>query len=291
MGESNLIKIVSETTEKLFKKLSGGKVKFRSKIIDNVMVFLGAAGGVGTTTIINNIAYTLTLKEISVLIIDLDILRPAQHNFLKLQPALNKKDLVSFILGRSTLGESIDTIDNISLLTAHNRSLIDLVNCDNELCAENFEEGMQRLRELYDVILIDCPYQLNHEIINHTLYKADSIFIVWDENVTCINNIERIKRDLKLTGIGAFNRLKVIMNKRTEIHYPESVFEKLKIELLTTLPYETAIIESGILGQIFCKDGASKSNTATLFVNKIEKLAEKILEIGGYRAEWTPKGS
>lgn len=287
----NIGQIIANNTDNLLKELAGSKGKYKPKVIDNVMVFLGAAGGVGTSTLVANLAYTLSTKGLTVLIIDLNIMYPVQHNFFRIKQRIDKADLVSFLLGRNSIGESIDnTAGNISLMVAHNRTLIDSINCDSEICSKNMEEGLDRLRELFDVILIDCPMDLQHDVVNTVLYKADSIYLVWDENIACIGNTERLRRNMTLSGIEAYNKVRAVMNKRTNIYYSTVPFKKLGIELLAVFPFEKAILECGLNGEIFCKSGASRAETASIFVKEMEKLADKVLEIGGY-TEWTQKDS
>lgn len=280
--DANIGKIIESTVSNLMKEISGGKVRHKSRVMDNLIAFVGAAGGAGTSTIVANLAYTLNERGLTVLILDLNILYPVQHVFFRLKQGIDKKDLVSFLLGRSALGESIDSVGDISIMMAHNRNIMDYINCDNETCSKNLDAGIERLRELFDVILVDCPLNIHHDVINTVMYKADSIYVVWDENVACIGNMEKLRRNFSLSGIEAYSKVRVVMNKRTNVYYSTAPFKTLKVDLVSTFPFEKAVIESGLNGEVFCQSGASKSETADVFAKEMNKLADKVLEIGGY---------
>lgn len=281
--EKNIGKIISDATDRAIKSLSGQDLKISTRVIDNVVAFIGAAGGVGTSTLVANLAYTLTKKKMRVLVIDLNVMYPIQHCLFGIKQEIERKDLVSFLMGKNDLGESIININtNLAILYANNRYLMDHINCDNANTSNNLVETIDRIKHLFDMIIIDCPRQIEFDIINSLLYICDTIYSVWDENIACVANMERLRKNMLTCGVESYAKTKVIMNKKTDIHYTNYVFEQLKLDLVGVLPYDQAIVESGLNGHIFCEKGASMSKTAAEYVNKMDKLADKILEIGGY---------
>ena len=86
-----------------------------------------------------------------------------------------------------------------------------------------------------------------------------------------------------MCGIESTYKLRVIFNKKTKVHYTKYIFDQLDVDLIGTLPFDIAIIESSLAGEIFIDKGSSLSKTATAFANEIGNITDKILEIGGYK--------
>lgn len=279
----NINKIVGETTNKLIHDFSGSNFgKFGTKVADNVLAFIGGAGGTGTSTTLANVAYMMAKKGLTVLVIDLNIMYPIQHCYFGIKQEIDRKDLVTFLMGKNPIGESIITKDNFSIMYPNNRYMMDYINCDNKQASQTLTDAINSVRRLFDVILIDCPRTIEFDVINCVLYNCDTIYSVWDENIACISNIDRFKKNLQLSGVETSNKLKVIFNKKTDIYYTKYVFESLGLDVIATLPFDTAIIESGLKGEIFCEKGASISKNAATYVNALESLTDEILKRGGY---------
>lgn len=281
--KKNIGQIAELQASKIIADFSGKSNKNSVKIIDNVIAFIGAAGGTGTSTVVANLAYSIAKKGMTVLVVDLNIQYPVQHCLLGFKQEIEKKDLVSFLLGKNHLGESIETKDNMSLMFANNRYLMDQINCDTPVCAKNLTETLDRVRPMFDIIIIDCPRSMEFDIVNSVLYSCDTIYSVWDEGISCIANIDRMRKNMQVSGIEAYSKMKVVFNKKTNIHYTKYVFDQLGLKVVETLPFDTALIESGLKGEVFCEKGASMSRNAAAFSNSMGSLADKVLEIGGYK--------
>ena len=117
---------------------------------------------------------------------------------------------------------------------------------------------------------------------NVMLYACDTIYMVWDESINSIVNTEKLRRNMALSGIDSFVKMKVVLNKRTSIHFTEYPISKLNLELIEVLPFDIDIIDNSLKGRIFCEKGSSASKNAIIFAEKIEALTDKVLKIGGY---------
>lgn len=274
--------IASGAASQLIKELSGVTEKnFNERIPDNVIAFTGAAGGVGASTITANIGYILAQRGYKVLIVDLNMLMPIQHTLFNAKQAEKGKDFTGFLLSRNILGDAITvTSSGVSLLYSVNSTLADSIRCESESAVKNFEELVKDLRLLYDIVLLDCPMRIDNTICNMGFYLADHVYIVWDESISCISNMDRIKKNMALTGIDLNNKLKVILNKRTSINYSNYPFEALKLKLIGILPFETRIIEAGLSAEIFCEKAAGGRNSAE-FIALLEQIATTITIDGG----------
>lgn len=275
--------IANETINAIILKLGGGgEDKKRRRVIDNFVAFMGAAGGVGTSTIVANVAQALSNRGMQVLVVDTNVQYPVMQTFFNIRQELEKKDIVSFVMGKNVIGESIEQCGKVSVMCANNRTLVDAANCDTAKGSENLFNALESVRELFDVILFDCGTNLGFDIVNTALFKADAVYLVWDEGISSIANTDRIRRNMYLTGIEANNKVRVVLNKRTNVHYSKYPIKELGLDLVSVLPFDTAIIESGLRGEIFITQGQSLSRNAIAFASGIGALAGKVLEVGGF---------
>ena len=279
----NIGKLTSDKAVDLIKTLSGGEVKYTKKIVDNVIVFTGASGGTGVSTILSNVAYLAAEKGLKVLVIDLNVMYPVQHIYFGGNKTdIERADLVGYLLGKNSFGDAIETNGNVSLLYAHNRTLLDWINIEADSAVANFNEALHKARALFDLVLIDCPMSIEHTVCNMVFYHCDSIYLVWDEGISSITNTEKIRRNMATSGIDAYTKMKVILNKRTSIQYNRYPFQKLNIALVQILPFEPDIIYSSLRSEVFCNKGASKSKNANIFYNSLIELTDTVLKNGGY---------
>mgnify|MGYP001152578922 CR=1 FL=1 len=280
----NLAKATSDRAVDVIKELSGKGNSSGSKLVDNVVVFTNASGGTGASTLASNVAFLATQKGIKVLLIDLNIMCPIQHTYLNIKQEIDKPDLVSFLLGKNQLSDSIDTSNTVNLLFANNRTLSDEINCNNRVAIENFSNLISKVRQYYDLVVIDCPMRVDCMLQNVMLYLCDSIYIVWDESINSIVNTEKLRRNMALSGIDSFTKMRVVLNKRTSLHFSDYPLKKLNLELVEILPFSIDVIDNSLRGRIFCDKAATSAKNAVEFARKADSLTDKILKIGGYIA-------
>lgn len=278
----NLVKATSDKATEVIKELSGKSYGTSRKMVDNLVVFTNAAGGTGASTLATNVAYEAFSKGLKVLLVDLNIMCPVQHSYLNIVQSIKKPDLVSYLLGEDSLSNAIDTSNAINLLFANNRTLNDAINCCDSTAIENFKEMLSRVRQYYDLILVDCPMRIDDMLINTMLYECDALYMVWDEGISSLINTEKLRKNMALSGIEAFTKTRVILNKRTKVHFSPVALERLNLELVEVLPFDTDIIDNSLRGRIFCEKGSTVSKNAIEFAVKVRKLTDKVLKIGGY---------
>lgn len=279
----NLAKATSDKAADVIKELSGKGTASKTKLVDNLIMFTNASGGAGASTIAHNVAYTATKKGIKTILIDLNIMCPVQHTYLGVkQEVTEKDDLVSYLLGKASLSDCIDKTHAVNLLYANNRTLADLINCNSKASIANFEAMIDKLRQFYDLVIMDCPMRIDSMLENVAIYNADTIYTVWDEGIGSMINTEKLRRNMALSGIDSFVKMKIVLNKRTSIHFSNYPLSKLNLELIEVLPFDIDIIDNSLKGRIFCENGSSNSDNALIFASKIESLTDKVLKISGY---------
>lgn len=285
----NLTSVIKEGKKNLSVELSGRNLGREHVIIDHIFSFIGLAGGVGTSTLLANTAAMLKKDGFSVLIIDTNILYPIQHSFFKIKQDAeinDPKDLCAHLSGTCELGEAIRYTHNnqIGVMVANNRGFIDLVDLDTKEASRNLDLCLDKLRSLFDFILIDCSNSIQNELVNTALFKSDSIIAVMDENIECLSNYNRMTTAMGSCGI-EFGRIQVVFNKKTSIYYNSSIIDQFGISLLNILPFDLGVIESGLRGEIFCERGESTARTASVFVERIKELSKSIQDMGGTHKE------
>lgn len=280
-NSENISKVTTDKANSIIKELSGANINKKKKIIDNLVLFTGASGGTGVSTLVANIGYALAKKGLHVLVIDLNILFPSQYNYLGIKQSLEENDLLSFLFGECSVGECIKQSADMDLVYANNRSIPDLINASNNQSLQNFSIFLKKVRNLYDIILIDCPMRIDDMLCNNAMYYADSIYCVWDEGLSSIANTERVRRALALTGVDSYTKMRAILNKRTAIRYNTLPMDKMNLELIGILPFSSDVIDSSLGAQIFCDKGKATSDNGIEFAKKIVEIADKVAKIGG----------
>jgi len=281
-GSENIVDLASERATDIIRTLAGRGTSKGKKLADNLVVFTNASGGTGVSTLVSNVAYTAIGKGIKTCVVDLNILCPMQPVLFGLDRENVKDDLVSYLLGKSSLSDAIDISKPVNLIYANDKLLLDKLYCNEKTSIENLNQMFIKLRSFYDIVLIDCPMNIDSMIENVALYACDTIYVVWDESLASMINTERLRRSLAMSGIDSFIKLKIILNKRTNVHYTSYPIEKMNIELTEILPFDIDIIDSQLKGQIFCEKGVSNKPNAIKFAQKVDRLTDKILQNGGY---------
>lgn len=282
--KANLAKVTSEKASELVGELSGKKYTQGKQLIDNVIMFTNVAGGTGASTVASNVAYAISTIGLNVLLIDMNIMFPVQHTALGIDQELDKKDLVSCLNGTGTIAECIESKSKVHLLFANNRQLNDEIACNDKLPVENFSKMISTLRNYYDVVIIDSPMNVNSLLVNQAMFEADSIYTVWDEGSASVINTEKVRRNLGLTGIDAYTKMRIILNKRTNVQISKGAINRLNLELIGILPFSVDVIDNSLRGRIFCDKGVATSQNGKDFASGIDMISTKILKIGGYNA-------
>ena len=156
---------------------------------------------------------------------------------------MTRPDLTGYLLGKNDLKKAIINDGNFSILFSNNRTLMDSINCEDDSAIANFTNMLDTLRKMYDIILVDCPNDIDHTLINTAIYSCDHVYMVWDEGLPSILNTEKVRRALAYTGVDSYTKMSVILNKRTDVTYSNFPFKRLNIELDQILPFDPSVVE------------------------------------------------
>jgi pilus assembly protein CpaE len=177
------------------------------------LVFFGAKGGAGTTTVAVNCSVELArLSKRSTIIVDL-------------KPGLGE---VGLFLGVRPRFSIIDAIDNLhrldreflrELVTKHKSGLDILAGSelfDRPGAADGgaIEELLRLLARQYDYIVVDAGTQINSCSVA-ALYAADTMFLVANPDVPSVRNAQRLLDRVRQLG-ACGERVRFLLNRAAE---------------------------------------------------------------------------
>jgi pilus assembly protein CpaE len=177
------------------------------------LVFFGAKGGAGTTTIAVNCGVELArLSKKSTVILDLKAGLGEVSLFLGVRPRFSVLDAIDNLhrLDREFLRE---------LVVKHKSGLEILAGSDNfdrpaAADAAALEELLRLLARQYEYILVDAGSQINSCTVA-ALYTADQMFLVANPDVPSVRNAQRLLDRVRQLG-AAGERVRVLLNRAAE---------------------------------------------------------------------------
>jgi pilus assembly protein CpaE len=179
----------------------------------SMLVFLGAKGGVGTTTLAVNTA------------VDLARLGGAPSLVVDLKPGLGEVALFLGMRCRYTLFDALENLhrldgDFLRELLARHKSGLDVLGGSEQFDRPGhqdsaaIEEVIRLLSRQYDHIVIDAGTQLTAASMA-TLYAADVICLVANPDVASVRNAQRLLDRLRQLG-PCGDRVRVLLNRAAE---------------------------------------------------------------------------
>jgi pilus assembly protein CpaE len=177
------------------------------------LVFFGAKGGAGTTTLAVNCGVELArLSKRSTIIVDL-------------KPGLGEVSLFCGVRPRFSVLDAIDNLHRLDreffreLVVKHKSGLEILAGSDHfdrpgAADAGPVEELLRLLTRQYDYIVVDCGSQINSCTVS-ALYTADQIFLVGNPDVPSVRNAQRLLDRVRQLG-ACGERVRVLLNRAAE---------------------------------------------------------------------------
>lgn len=184
-----------------------------ARLPSSTMVFFGAKGGSGTTTVSVNSAVELArVTKRPTIIVDL-------------KPCLGE---VALFLGVRPRYSVIDAIENLHRLdrdflkelVAKHKSGLEMLAASEQFDRPNandagaVEELFRVLAKTYDYILVDAGNAINSCTLA-ALYAADTIFFVTNPDVPSIRNAQRLVDRVRQLGAGG-ERVRILLNRASE---------------------------------------------------------------------------
>ncbi len=148
-----------------------------------VLVFSSANPREGKTTVVSNLAIALAEVNQRVVLIDADLRRPCVHEIFSLKNDIGLSDILRYpkSLNGDPLGAYVQqtSVPNLSVITSGRGGAI-----PNLIYSNRFPELVERLREDYDMVLIDTPPMLQMSDARVMGRHADAVLLVVRAHVT-----------------------------------------------------------------------------------------------------------
>ncbi len=177
------------------------------------IVFFGAQGGAGTTTIAVNCA------------VELARLTKRQSIIVDLKPCLGEVALFLGVRPRYTVIDAIENLhrldrDFLRELVSRHKSGLEILAASEQFDRPNaqdagaVEELFRVLARSHDFIVVDAGNAISSCTLA-ALYAADTIFLVTNPDVPSVRNAQRLVDRVRQLGAGA-ERVRVLLNREAE---------------------------------------------------------------------------
>ncbi|MHB1798854.1 MAG: septum site-determining protein MinD [Vulcanimicrobiaceae bacterium] len=229
------------------------------------IVLTSGKGGVGKTTTTANLGAALAKRGKRVILVDADI---GLRN-LDLVLGLEKRivfDLVEVVEGRCQVRQALikdKRFESLSILPAAQTRDKDAVT------EEQMAGVIDRLADLADYVLIDCPAGIERGFRNAIAGATEAIVVTTPE-VSAIRDADRVIGKLAQQGMPMrliVNRIRPEMVRSGDMLSVDDVCEILSAELLGIIPDDEEVIDTTNRGEPVVLDDA----------NRLKPIYEKIV--------------
>ena len=214
--------------------------------LGRVYTFLGAKGGVGTTTLAVNFASVLAQRKQQAVLVDLDAIGNDCAMQLGAQPQYTLQE-VGENLARmdQALFEGFVTRDRLGFFVV---GPPDDLEQRGYLSDEMFREFGTFLVEKYESVIVDAGRFINDDVVLAALQASSSIFLVITQEFPTIRNAQRYIAFLMRMGFNQ-DQIKVIVNqytKKPSSHFAtlEQIQQTLNQAVFYGVPPTTAVLSS-----------------------------------------------
>lgn len=263
--------------------LSGGKgLKVSEQLLyDKVVGVKGIVPGVGTSTVVQNLAIALTENtNCTVCVVDMNCLYPTQYHLLVKseddKPIKGKKDIFEY---SGEISEMVVPTEyrGVYLIGYHNRGVVDMMGAKDN--AQTLNSFIDNLKSYFDIILLDLSYELT--VMNtYASIKCNKIIQVADQSLKCVINSQKAVNTMGTLGIPFAKANKVFLNKIAPDLVTDTggLFKEMGFEILAEAHFSLDILKAGVSGKRVYYN--SKTNEGYQEFNEgIEKLVDYIMGV------------
>ena len=235
-----------------------------------VIVITSGKGGVGKTTTTANVGAAMALRGKKVVLVDTDI---GLRNLDVVMGLENRivYDIVDVVEEKCKLRQALikdKRFDELFLLPAAQTRDKSAVN------EEQMKELVEKLKEEFDYILIDCPAGIEQGFKN-AIAGANRGIVVTTAEISAIRDADRIIGLLEASEIKnpelVINRLRPNMVRKGEMMEVDDIVDLLSIDLIGVVPDDEFIITQTNKGEPVVTNNKAPSGKAYI------EIARRIL--------------
>ena len=212
-------------------------------------IIASGKGGVGKSTITACVGLSMAREGRRVCIVDGDVGLRDQDALLGLENRI-VFDLLDVAEGRCRLEQALISPEEESRLTLLPASQFARAK---ELRPGAFRRILVRLKQLYDVVLIDCPAGIERSLRGLINEAIDECVIICTPDDVCLRNAERAASVLEKKGLPRpriiVNRLDDALIRGGEMYSAATVAATLDLELLGEVPDDSYVYRATLTHQ------------------------------------------
>ena len=202
LTEEELKKLPPDIQEKLAPLLSGN-VK-NAKVVN----FIGAKGGVGTTTLAVNVALGLSELKKKTALVDMNPLFGEVPLFLNVESHFDWGEI-------SENSSRLDSTYLMGVLTKHG-SGVHILPCPERyngyVSSGLVEKLLSQMKKLFDYVVVDSGRQLDDSIVD-VIKKSDTIFLVTNLTLPCLINVKKLLFTIQNLGYNQ-DQVRIIVTQK-----------------------------------------------------------------------------
>jgi len=182
----------AESFQKVLINLDYANIDKKIKVIE----FTSTLASEGKSTFISNLSYLMGQKNKKVILLDLDLRKPKGHRIFN---SANKDGLTDYLSGKipfETLVKHSDQL-GIDYIVAGEKTTAIV----NVLEAQKLHDLIQKLREVYDYILLDAPPVIAVSDALYIAKLADGVIFVVAQNVAKKTLVKEAIQTLKHNNV------------------------------------------------------------------------------------------
>jgi cellulose biosynthesis protein BcsQ len=256
-------------------------------LFDKIIGFRGIVPGVGTSTIVQNVAYALSeTTNFAVCVLDTAFMYSTQYPMLVSGAEGKRKDFLDFSGDLSAIITETD-LRNVYLLSLSGRTVVDMMSSkDSELTVNNL---IGALKTKFDIILVDLSYEFTNITIQ-TAIKCNKIVNVADQSLKCIYNMRKSLNTMATLAIPLAKANKVVFNKVIPdvLSNTKSVIQEAGLTIVGEIPFALDIAKQGVAGKRVWASVTSNQSIHDFSV-VINTILDGIIQTTPLNAKYTDK--
>ena len=190
-------------------------VLFRGENGLKVVQVVSSISGEGRSTMVGNLAVSLSFNNKKVVVLDLDFKKPKLAKIFGIEESLGIGD---YLLGECDLEQIINKTENGVDVIGKGLAI---QNTSFALGSDKFKELIDRLKEKYDFILLDCAPILTSSDYIHEVKVSDGVLLTVSTNFvkrSAVRDTVKLLNKISANIIGCVMTMKA---PNTSTHYED----------------------------------------------------------------------